>query len=65
MWVVDGGIWQGPRGPDCRGGGATLAPLATARQTDSQIDLFFVDNFGAVNVMWVVDGGVWQGPGTI
>ena len=37
-------------------------PLATARQTDHQIDLFFVDGRGVVNVMWVVDGGAWQGP---
>ena len=36
--------------------------IATARQTDQQIDIFFVDGNGAVNVMWVVDAGVWQGP---
>jgi hypothetical protein len=38
------------------------APIATARQTDNQIDLFFIDGNGVVNVMWVVDVGVWQGP---
>ena len=38
------------------------APLRDGAQTASQIDLFFVDGNGVVNVMWVVDGGVWQGP---
>ena len=37
-------------------------PLATARQTDNQIDVFFVDGNGVINVMWVVDGGGWSGP---
>jgi hypothetical protein len=32
------------------------------RQTDNQIDVFFVDPFGVLNVMWVNDGGPWQGP---
>jgi hypothetical protein len=33
--------------------------IATARQTDNQIDIFFVDSNGAINAMWVVDVGVW------
>lgn len=38
------------------------SPLATARQTNNQLDLFFANRFGAVNVMWVIDSGTWQGP---
>jgi hypothetical protein len=30
-----------------------------ARQTATQIDLFFVNASGVVNVMWVVGVGVW------
>ncbi|WP_036640173.1 hypothetical protein, partial [Paenibacillus durus] len=36
--------------------------LATERQTENQIDTFYVDNQGRVNVMWVVGTGPWQGP---
>jgi hypothetical protein len=38
------------------------APLATAPQTNNQIDLFFINASGVVNVMWVVGVGAWQGP---
>ena len=62
MWVVDVGVWQGPVGLTAPGTASAGAPLATARQTDSQIDLFFVDSNGGVNVMWVVGVGAWQGP---
>jgi hypothetical protein len=48
MWVIDGGVWQGPVGH--YQGGA------------QQLDAVFVDNNGVVNVMWVIDGGAWQGP---
>ncbi|MFG2639475.1 hypothetical protein ACGFYP_00600, partial [Streptomyces sp. NPDC048370] len=30
------------------------------RQTDDQIDVFFVDRFGAVHVAWVVGTGAWN-----
>jgi hypothetical protein len=52
MWVVDGGVWQGPVGLTQRGTAVPNSPIATARQTDHQIDLFFVDGNGVVNVMW-------------
>jgi hypothetical protein len=62
MWVVDDGAWAGPVGLTPLGTAAPGAPLATARQTDQQIDVFFADDNGTVNVMWVVDTGTWQGP---
>ena len=52
----------GPGRADAAEARPCRAPIATARQTDNQIDLFFVDGNGVVNVMWVVDVGVWQGP---
>jgi hypothetical protein len=65
MWVVDNGAWQGPVGLTPRGTAVPGAPIATARQTEHQIDVFFVDGRGVVNVMWVVDVGVWQGYGLV
>jgi hypothetical protein len=54
--------WTGPNALTGPGVGQPGQPMATARQTDNQIDVFFVDGNGVVNVMWVVDVGVWQGP---
>ena len=65
MWVIDGGAWQGPAALTGRGAAPPGAPLATARQLDNQIDVFFVDPNGVLNVMWVIDGGAWQGPAAI
>ena len=65
MWVVGTGPWQGPVPLTAPGYIDELTPwtnLATERQTGNQIDLFFVDNQGRVNVMWVVGTGPWQGP---
>ena len=36
--------------------------LATARQGEHQLDVFFIGNDGALYVSWVVDGGTWRGP---
>jgi len=36
--------------------------VATARQSDRQLDAFFIGMDGALYVSWVVDGGIWQGP---
>ena len=53
--------WAHSEGSGCikvQGG----APIVAAPQTGNQIDIFFADGNGAVNVMWVVDVGTWQGP---
>ncbi|MCW2795552.1 MAG: hypothetical protein JWM79_1049, partial [Nocardioides sp.] len=44
------------------GTSAPGSPLATARQTPNQIDLFFIDAAGGLDVMWVVDANAWEGP---
>jgi hypothetical protein len=36
--------------------------LATARQSDHQLDVFFIGTDGALYVSWVIDGTTWQGP---
>jgi hypothetical protein len=36
--------------------------LATGRQSDHQLDVFFVGTDGALYVSWVIDGATWQGP---
>jgi predicted Fe-Mo cluster-binding NifX family protein len=63
LWVIDGGIWQGPvriSPPGIAPGGAGIA---TAHQVDEhQLDVFFIGEDGALHVSWVVDGGIWQGP---
>ncbi|KYG36567.1 hypothetical protein [Bacillus gaemokensis] len=63
MWVVGTGNWQGPiplTAPYTSY--STGMTLVTAHQTDEQLDLFFLDTSGRVNVMWVVGTGNWQGP---
>ncbi len=63
MWVVDGGVWQGPVGLTPPNTAPPGAPVALHHQGGpNQLDALFVDGNGVVNVMWVVDGGVWQGP---
>ena len=42
------------------GSAAPGQPLATARQSCIQMNLFFVDGNGAVNAMGVVDLDTWQ-----
>ena len=64
MWVVDGGVWQGPQALTAAGIATIRASIATAPQSHDQIDIFFIDTSGGLNVMWVIDGGVWQGPAT-
>jgi hypothetical protein len=63
MWVIDGGVWQGPVGlttPDTAPPGAAVA--LHHQHSAHQLDALFVDGNGVVNVMWVIDGGTWQGP---
>jgi len=36
--------------------------LASARQSDHQLDVFFIGTDGALYVSWVIDGATWQGP---
>ena len=38
------------------------AHLSTARQSDHQLDVFFIGHDGALHVSWVIDVGIWQGP---
>lgn len=38
------------------------AHLASARQSDHQLDAFFIGQDGALYVSWVIDGGTWRGP---
>ncbi|WP_242281182.1 hypothetical protein [Bacillus cereus group sp. BfR-BA-01347] len=63
MWVVGTGNWNGPvplTAPYYTYN--TGSNLVTAHQTDEQLDLFFQDTSGRINVMWVVGTGNWQGP---
>lgn len=62
---VVGGTWGKPVALTGRGSVSIVAPLATARQTDDQINLFYVGHDGAVNVMWVVGNGEWHAPQSI
>jgi hypothetical protein len=71
LWVGGVGVWQGPA--ELTGAGVAVpagTSIATGRQGDgSQLDVFFVDTTGAVNVMWVGATGPWQraaitGPGS-
>src|SRR5215831_3911542 len=36
--------------------------LAVERQSDHQLDVFFIGADGALCVSWVIDGDTWQGP---
>ncbi len=36
--------------------------LAVERQSDHQLDVFFIGRDGALHVSWVIDGETWQGP---
>jgi hypothetical protein len=36
--------------------------LAVERQSDHQLDVFFIGTDGALYVSWVIDGETWQGP---
>jgi hypothetical protein len=38
------------------------AHLTAARQSDNQIDVFFIGHDGGLYVSWLVSGGIWQGP---
>ncbi|MEC2743791.1 hypothetical protein P9Z56_09770 [Bacillus cereus] len=63
MWVVGTGNWNGPvflTAPNYTYN--TGSNLVTAHQTDEQLDLFFQDTSGRVNIMWVVGTGNWNGP---
>ncbi|MDQ1832156.1 M12 family metallopeptidase [Massilia scottii] len=63
MWVIGAGAWQGPVGLTPPNTAPPGAPVALHHQGGpDQLDAFFVDGNGAVNVMWVVGGGAWQGP---
>jgi len=42
-WVIGTGIWSGPNALTGPGVGQSGQPIATARQLDNQIDLFFVE----------------------
>jgi len=63
MWVVGGGVWQGPA-PAVPG----LHPakpgtqVVLAMQGPNQWDAFLVNQDGAVQVYWVVGLEAWQGP---
>lgn len=61
--VTDGEVWQGPLRISQRGIAPAGTHVAAAHQTNHhQLDVFFIDNDGALNVSWVVDRGIWQGP---
>ncbi|MBO0792022.1 MAG: hypothetical protein J2P36_13895, partial [Ktedonobacteraceae bacterium] len=62
MWVVGGGVWQGPVRISPTNHFPLGAHLAVGQQLAHQLDVLAIDHSGALNVMWVVDGGVWQGP---
>ncbi|MFG2639476.1 M12 family metallopeptidase, partial [Streptomyces sp. NPDC048370] len=62
VFVVGNGAWSKPIGLTGRGTASIIAPLAAARQTGDQIDLFYIGHDGAVNVMWVVGTGEWHEP---
>ena len=51
QWVGTDAVWQPPQ--KIFNTGVAGAPLATAHQGSNQLDLFFFDSAGALNVMWV------------
>lgn len=63
LWVVDGGVWQGPA-PVVAGlhpikPGSTIA---VSKQGADQWDAFVAAADGAVHVYWSTSGQPWQGP---
>jgi hypothetical protein len=63
MWVTGGGAWQGPMRLTGTGFAPPGAGVAVANQAGpNQLDVFVVDNAGAVNVAWVGGFGAWNGP---
>ncbi|WP_394834449.1 M12 family metallopeptidase [Pendulispora rubella] len=60
----NGGNWFAPYRISPAGVAPPGAAVATGHQGDL-LDVFFVDNNGAVNVSWIAPGGTWAGPAAI
>ena len=64
-WTVDNGPWRDgldgrmPAQVTAAGFAPSGAPIAAARQNDSQLDVFVVRNDGAIWVTWEVADGHW------
>lgn len=62
MFVVGGGVWQGPAPAVAQARPARPGtPIAVARQGPNQWDAFLVNRAGGLEVYWV-GAGSWQGP---
>ena len=64
--LLDNQPWQHTgaiSGPDLAPPGAHLA--AATQPPNDQLDVFFVDNDGAVHVFWELDNGQWRDGGTL
>jgi hypothetical protein len=65
-WKVQNGQWQGPVGLVGAGFAPPGAPLAAiSSRTRQQLEVFVIDEHGALNVVWKVGNEPWHLPFTI
>ena len=63
LWVNGERNWQGPARLTKPGLAPAGSAVALAHQSSmDQLDAFFIDNTGTVNVMWTILENSWQGP---